>query len=372
MKTKRPLILIHLSLLHFFVDFLSVAPLFYAMRTGPIQAPSSLFIFFLLYNCCAFLLQPLFGYLADRFRFEKEDSSFRYDMMVSFGLLLVGFLISAFGVFYSARAEIALGIGSVVSGIANAMFHSFAGKVVLTRSNRASPGGLFVSTGALGVGLAGGALLEMNHVVVAFLFIAPLALILYAILFACGKIRVGEEAEVVPCKLDNGGKLAFLVLILLLAIGVRSFLGFVKMEGEAPSGWGLVFLCSVMVFLGKGVGGILLDWLGPYVTIALSTVSAILFSSFFGPLWTQYFFAFSFNLLMPLTLDGLRRCFPGQEGFAFGLSAAFLIPGWLIGEVVNQTGMMDFVVPLMVGLTGVLLLLAYFLKRQKGESWRAL
>lgn len=54
MKTKRPLILIHLSLLHFFVDFLSVAPLFYAMRTGPIQAPSSLFIFFLLYNCCAF------------------------------------------------------------------------------------------------------------------------------------------------------------------------------------------------------------------------------------------------------------------------------------------------------------------------------
>jgi hypothetical protein len=71
---------------------------------------------------------------------------------------------------------------------------------------------------------------------------------------------------------------------------------------------------------------------------------------------------------MPLTLHEIRKYYPNQEGFAFGLTAGLLIPGYLFGLYMKEfelNGSQNTIAPLICLITGAGLLAIYLYRRFK-------
>ena len=174
---------ITLTFLHFCVDFVCVFGLYLIANMLDHKGKDDLFIsiVFLLYNCLAFLLQPFFGMLVDRFKDPKKTKNFKYLVLLSLGVLLLGwtlFMILEVG----KNLIFLMFIVVILFGLSNALFHVSAGKQVLMFTNKATPGGLFVSTGALGVGLGYGIIYlgAFSNIVALFFTFIPILIIALA------------------------------------------------------------------------------------------------------------------------------------------------------------------------------------------------
>ncbi len=354
--------LVSVSILHFLVDYISVGSLVLAFNFFKDSFAQFSYIF-LIYNCLAFLLQPFFGLLIDHFDDERERKAIKAFMLLSIGILLLGYSLmqlSCFSAFW--RNIVAVFVGTVLLGIGNALFHVAGGKEALIQSTKASPGGLFVSTGALGVGLASIMLVVpfSNGLKFSFILIIPIITIIFTFVYYC----TDNVPSIIVYEMRNVKKIKALitiVVVLCLAIAVRSFLGFYTKVSENLSGWEYTLLFAVAAFFGKAIGGIILDLVGPYFLIGISTIISVMLSIFNSVPFFSFIFVLSFNMLMPLTLDVLRKCFPNKEGFAFGLAASFLIPGYLLGGALKNYGTQNIVVPIVCFLTGALLVVVYLL-----------
>jgi hypothetical protein len=122
------------SFLHFFVDFFSV----YALVSFKDLSLSSqdYFLLVLAYDSLAFLPQTLFGAI-----FE-HSKNLKFLGALGCLLITIGCLIPE-----AITAVILLGFG-------NALFHVTQGKILLDKSKKAAPFGVFISFGSLGLGLA--------------------------------------------------------------------------------------------------------------------------------------------------------------------------------------------------------------------------
>ena len=355
--------LVSVSILHFLVDFISVGSLVLAFNYFKDSFAHFSYIF-LIYNCLAFLLQPFFGLLIDHFDDERERKAIKAFMLLSIGILLLGY--SSIQLFHFSgfrRANIVLVfVGAVLLGIGNALFHVTGGKEALIQSTKATPGGLFVSTGALGVGLASIMVVVpfAFDLVISFILIIPIITIIFTFVY----LSTDNVPSIIVYEMRNVKKIKTLitiVVVLCLAIAVRSFLGFYTKVSENLSGWEYTLLFAVAAFFGKAIGGIILDLVGPYFLLGISTIISVMLSIFNSVPFFSFIFVLSFNMLMPLTLDVLRKCFPNKEGFAFGLAASFLIPGYLLGGALKKYGTQNIVVPIVCFLTGALLVVVYLL-----------
>ena len=143
--------LIFLCILHFSVDFVCASSLMFIYDRSTF--PDLLPYVFLIYNCLAFLLQPIFGLLIDRFDGSNNGRMYKAFLLISLGSLLIGWVLSVFSLITVSSIFMML-VSSILLGLSNALFHVVGGKQSLMFSNKATPGGLFVSTGALGIGLA--------------------------------------------------------------------------------------------------------------------------------------------------------------------------------------------------------------------------
>ena len=352
--------LIVISILHLIVDFLCVGSLILAFNTFDDRIQTFTYIF-LLYNCLAFLTQPFFGMLADHFKGANQSTMLKAFMLLSSGVLLIGWLIMTVQYWLHSN-EAMVYVSAGILGIGNGFFHATAGKESLMFTTKATPGGLFVSTGALGVGL-GGILFVGKFLILLFVYflVAPIILIVLSLIH----LQTLEEKPLLKYEVMPNKKiplLSLIVIILCLAIAVRSFLGFYAIMSTDVTGWGPVLLLSVAVFIGKAIGGLILDLIGPYALIILSTVIATVTSIFLPIIYLDYVFMISFNMLMPLTLDALRKCFPNKEGFSFGFAAAFLIPGYLVGSALKGYGMQSIIIPIICFITGGILIISYVVR----------
>ncbi len=292
------------TLLHFAVDGICSAIIFSYLYS---EQYWNTLVVFILYNSLAFLGQPLVGFLIDKYNQP------RLFLLVSILALSLGFLVK----FQSMLSAIFLGIG-------NAVFHICGGKdITIHTNNEIISLGVFVSTGAIGLMLGQSffSLLLLNF--------------LYAILFICSLVFF-LSAEEKPClkqkSMSISRKNSFLFLLILSgAVAIRSFVGKIPILDFSVTN-GILALISLSTCLGKMVGGVLAKWIGIGKTIFCSVMVSILCLVFgnTNP-YTLCLGIFCFNFSMPITLYYAHYFSKGKEGFAFGLLAAFLFIGYILG-----------------------------------------
>jgi MFS transporter, FSR family, fosmidomycin resistance protein len=303
------------SVVHALVDAACAAVVFFLWKTNAVSQ-NSFIILVILYNFLAFGLQAPLGMIVDKWRIPVK--------FAAFGCIVVA--VSAF----AARISPIMAI--YLAGIGNALFHVGGGVVALNlEPRRASMPGVFVAPGALG--LLAGTLISKDLTFIAWPFVI-LLLISALVISTIKKINIdysyGNRKPV--------NYLEMIILLILFSVVIRSLVGLAIVFSwkQNPN---LLIILTMLVFLGKALGGILADRFG-WMRVAMISllVSAPLLS--FGSLHPIYGLAgiFLFNISIPITLVAISNMLPGRAGLAFGLTTFAL----LIGAILTFTKYKEF------------------------------
>ncbi|MBQ7578848.1 MAG: hypothetical protein IJT21_11355 [Synergistaceae bacterium] len=288
------------TVLHFSVDGLCGAVLAsYAVNEPDFD---KIIYYFGLYTVIAFGLQFLAGLLLDR------RKNFVLPAFVAAPVLLAGGLFTSLGIFWQV----------ILIALGNCLFHVSAGVLILTQYKNFREPGIFVSSGALGLGLG------LAEIISAPIFEAICVIFTLIALYFAKKFNFELESinesksEKVSCSLIVGASL------LLGCVILRGFGGSANIAG-------CIMLMPCVFALGKSAGGVLCDFIG-----WRKSILAIFFMSFAAlQLSGNYkiiLLVFAFNMTMPLTLRLLHKYFPSYPGLTFGLAAGCLVPGYFLSE----------------------------------------
>ena len=297
------------------------------------SSASGLAAIFFVYNTLAFSTQCLVGLLTDRFGHCKTIAP----------LACLWVALCAFLPLQPIAAAVLIGLG-------NSLFHVSAGSEVLKHSEgKATPLGLFVAPGALGV-FAGKAFPELRPVLGGLLILCAVWLLIEKRFDKSPPYHIynkdRQSRELLPT-----------ALILLLAVMTRAIGGAIAGSSGQAVLWKslLIVFC---VFAGKSLGGLISDRIGiRRMTLISIPMSAILI------LFAEKSFAsgavgqFLLNLSMPVTLFLIYQCLPNAPGFSFGLAASVLWPGTLIGNYISVSGEIQVILVLLcfgIGLFSIL------------------
>jgi FSR family fosmidomycin resistance protein-like MFS transporter len=198
----------------------------------------------MIYNLVAFGSQPLFGWLLDVAKCQREG-------------MIMGVLLTAAG---CAAAGGSLVPAALLLGVGNALFHVGAGAgIYAISSGKATPSGVFIAPGAVGL-FAGGVLGATS-------WISPYYAAIVLCLIAWGLIHIPVADLQMPTEQHHTAPrrrtsyFSIVLLLLLLVVASRSFIGF-----SMPVPWqemeGAPLMLVVMAFAGKSLGGYLADRLG--------------------------------------------------------------------------------------------------------------
>jgi len=308
---KRSTGIILLAMLsHFAVDATTVAAM---VRTESDMWTIGVAI--LLYDALAFATQPLFGLFADRRRASR--------FLLAGGLILAGM--------GSILFQNALVI-AIVCGFGNAAAHIGGFGVMFPHTEKKiAPLGLFVSAGALGLGV--GTLFSTNHLYYAILSLALGILVLLL------KLKAPAETETEQRGSTEKPVLIIPLIAVLLGVFLRGFTGTLA-SGEYSKTTLQGLFVYFAIFAGKAVGGFLADSLGLHKTVLFFFLPSVV-----GLLWfrgTEWIFLLSiglFNISMPLCLALAIRLLRRLPAFAFGVTAALLMIGTFFALFVSPIGL---------------------------------
>ena len=330
------------GIIHALIDTTTVWATF---RASSLHELSDLadFYYVVFYGVLAFGGQILFGDIADVLRRPRLA-------------LLAGIVLTALCVVALPHEPITT---LVLAGCGNALYHVGAGSLALYAvPGRATPPGIFVAPGALGLGLGvflgrggleGSRLPFIANLAASFAISIPdlvqiaLQVGLVAALAAAfavsfvwtpPKIPYGEEA---PSSLPGsrvGARIAvpfvIIAVLLLFSIAIRGFVGFAGTYGASEM---TVVLNAIVVanFAGKVMGGVLADrfgWIGVSVGALLISAPILAFAQA-NPL-AVVVGILVFQMTMPVTLAALAGMLPRKPGLAFGLASTAFIAGPLL------------------------------------------
>nr|AGS51980.1 membrane efflux protein (fosmidomycin resistance) [uncultured bacterium contig00006] len=282
----------------------------YAWCSGGAVQPRAA-AFFLAYNLTAFGLQPVVGYLCDARRGKASG------VVGVFGCLL----IAAVALFAPAHA-----VSVALVGLGNACFHAAGGADTLRRSGgRAAPGGVFVSSGALGVAL--GYLAGVGGLPRAL----PVALLLFCAAAQCAfclkAAARGAKGGAGFTVVRPGISAAAVLFLASVSIAVRSYAGsIVPMEWRTQAA--LFMLPAAAAFFGKACGGFAADAAGGRavgVYCLLASVPLVVLAH--ANPWLCALGIALFNMNMPVTLSAVATALPRNPGLAFGVTTIALLCG---------------------------------------------
>ncbi len=306
------------AILHFAVDFCCALFMF---RLSAIT--EYFYIYFLIYNFCAFALQMPIGLLADKWNHNS--------IVAGTGCFLTGG--TALATTFLLTESKAVGIypvAVILVGVGNCIFHIGGGIEILNEGGRKlSPLGIFVSPGAVGIYL--GTILGKND---AFGSSAPFLLLIMGgilLLWWYKKKENGFRSKNVSL---NGawafsGKIMVVALLSFFTVVVlRSHLGMIFTFPWKLQQAGAV-LALVAVVTGKAAGGFLADKAGIGKAILLSMPIAILCFVFADKMLFGVLGLFFFNMSMPMTLYLASVVLDRCKGFAFGLLTFAIFVGFL-------------------------------------------
>ena len=313
-----------LGLVHAATDLATVTAM---VRATGLHAESAgaVFAWFLVYDVLAFGAQPLVGAVADRLRGGPV-------VLVGLGLTGCAVGLASLG----GSGDVALGLATVaVAGVGNAVTHVGAGAVVLRGDlTRATPAGMLVAPGALGLGLG----LWFGRdpgLGPTWWVVGPLAAaaVLVARLHRAGRLESpfaatsGPGERVLPpprhlLAVAAGG-------LLLVSVAIRSLVGASASHGYAGGAW-LALGIPLVACAGKALGGMVADragWL-PTTVLALLACLPLLAVQHSHP-GLLLLGLLVFQTTMPVTLVAVGRLLPGRPATAFALPCVGLLVGSL-------------------------------------------
>jgi hypothetical protein len=324
------------AILHFFVDFFSVYALLAFHLSGELAA-----ILILVYDALAFLPQPLFGAI-----FEKSR---HMAYLGSLGCLLVvvGALIPE-----AITAIIFFGIG-------NAIFHVCEGKLVLDKSEKSAPLGVFISFGSIGLALA----MSFSNF---YVFLALLFLFIILAILNCFVPYTKAIPFVYQPQEGHASTMILALVLIVVGVFLRGFFGqYTQYAWPANSLSSLNGLwVGLAIFFGKAIGGFLLDSFGSIPLIVLSVILSFVGYFFPSSLGLSLMGIVGVNLLMALTMEFMRRATPSSTAFGFGLLAASLLLGYEAGFALRSyAAFQNWLDPILIILNGASLIVVFsFLK----------
>jgi hypothetical protein len=325
------------SLLHLLVDFFSI----YLLLSLKVDA-NIMVIMVILYDCLAFMSQPIIGALIEKSKKLNDLIS------ISLVIVLVAQLIP---IYYISIPLVAIG---------NALFHVSAGKLVIDKSVKSSPLGIFISFGVLGVGFATNFHNEYLYVIL---------IALYIVLLLVNEVIDYNTIENTYIKDDNNEK-TYIFPAILITFGVilRGFFGYYNDSTVVSTIQNGPIIIVLVVFFGKFIGGFLIDKFKMIPIILLSTILSVL-----GIIYSANFYAyligiFGVNLLMALTLELIRRVLPNARAFGFGLLASGLSLGSILGMFLKSNSPYVYYVNIILVLINLITLLVTLIiyKKKKG------
>ena len=313
------------STLHFLVDGLCVCSLY--LLSSHVEI-SYLLGIFLTYNILAFLTQPLTGTLVDKSH-KMHWILLASVVSLSLAVLLLSLVIS------TTLFRNVWGIFAIASflGIGNSLFHVWGGKqTVLKTDNDIRALGTFVSTGAFGLSVG------MVFFSWTLLYIILLAICLLSLAYLKLDFSTSGQPAVTTPPTDERlsftqAFVCFSIVSLMLIVMLRSLIGELFSSGIVKNPTIILALGAVAMF-GKMAGGWLCKYMGLVPASILMVVGVVVCLLFKGSSETVLFMGlFLINCTMPVTLYLANVLLRGKEGYAFGLLAASLIPGYLLSTL---------------------------------------
>ena len=363
LHVQKNLSLTVMTILHFFVDLICVITLL--MRFD--VANEIMLYLVLTYNFTAFMLQPFLGFLLDRFEKRIDE---RIIIATSFLPLLIITTIAPF----TRTSDCLVLLAGLVLGLGNALFHVAAGKSVLKATTKSRDGGIFVSSGALGISLGSIVYILDN----AYLTIAILAASLLAVTYLCwAMVPIGriERTTRVSQEKRSTSEIVIILVMIALAAFLRSFGGFAFKTDVVFNAILISTVVGAGAFVGKFIGGFLYDSFKGVTLIitslVISVTSLTMLNFVAGNLYLVFLFLFGvgINLLMAYTLDISKRMLNKHEGTAFGLPAALLFPGMLLAIKYKTLNASNLYLLIFVVVNIALLVVAeFFLSKNKHDS----
>lgn len=309
------------GILHFMVDFCCA---FFIFRMfGKVQ---ELYLYYLIYNFCAFALQMPAGLLADKFN--------RNSLTAITGCLFVSVPPLAYTFFQHGMYDMMSCTGMItiiLTGLGNCLFHVGGGIEILNEGGKQLwPLGIFVSPGAIGIFL--GSLLGKGMKVPAawpfiFLLLGTFLLLFWQTRDHGSFISENETLSMQEfiCK-----KSAFIpaLICFFMVVVLRSHLGMIYSFPWKKETMGGIY-CLMGVAAGKAAGGILADRFGIGRCAFLSMLLASFCFAFAQNRWFGIAGIFFFNMSMPITLYLASEILNKSKGFAFGMLTFAIFMGFL-------------------------------------------
>ena len=320
------------ALLHLLVDGFCVCCL-YKMAGG---FDESLYAgVFITYTVLAFLTQPLTGLLADH---ALRQSNILILATVAF--LSIAVLTASVSMMLSTPPKVTFFLVAILLGLGNSLFHVWGGKLVAHRTrNDIRAFGVFVSTGALGLGI--------GVVFASWLLLYGLLIAIAIMSVVAIRITDNTADKCSDSTVTFSGKVwwAWCAVLLLMAfVGLRSYLGEALTTGVSY-GAGTILLIGSIAMLGKAAGGWIAKGIGLWQTLVLALIGTLLclwLKSSIEWLWIPGVLLINFT--MAVTLYLCNKVMPGREGLAFGLLAASLMPGYLLAQIPDASTLMPSLV----------------------------
>jgi len=308
-----------LGTIHALVDLVCVTAVLRALPVHPTDAAGS-YTVVVGYDLIAFAAQLPLGLLADRLKALRAAS-------------VAGLILSGIAVLTTGRADVTM----VVAGIGNALFHIGAGGMVLARAGgRATPAGVFVAPGSLGLGL--GLWLGPRADIPTW----PLLALVAASLAVVVPMKAPLQTDTARSAEQGRGLPAWPLLaalaLLLLSVTVRGFVESVGCQW-CPKTAFLVVALPLVGFTARLLGGYASDRLGWVETsVGALLLSAPLIAFNHGSIVPALAGLLLFQMTMPVTLMGVWRIMPRMPATAFGFPCVGLVVGTILsGEAPIRT-----------------------------------
>lgn len=296
------------GIIHAVVDASTVMTIFTTKFVHGLR-PYDIAVIVLTYDLIAFGGQVPLGFLMDKLRRCR-------------GAAALGLVFCIFGIVFLRIEPIT---AMIFAGVGNALYHLGAGALSLhVHYGRATPPGIFVAPGALG--LAVGSYMGKGGFEITWPFFVLLGISLLVTLIA----TVPDIPYGSPPKAPKVKRPILIVVLLLVSVFVRSLVG--RAGGYAlPKLPEVMFAAASAAFAGKAIGGVIADRLGWIeVSVGALLISAPLIA-FGGADSTMVIIGlFIFQMTMPVTLVAVAVLMPARPGFAFGLNCLAYIAGFLM------------------------------------------
>lgn len=212
-------------------------------------------------------------------------------------------------------------------GIGNGLFHIGGGRQILQDSERYTPCGIFIASGALGVFLGRNMVAGFRQVFYISMWILLAVSVVILAVMGAKQWKHGYRSVLRRQKVTT--VLIGISLLIFLVVIIRSYYGFVAVYSWNNSFvTGLIF--TLCIALGKASGGIAADHLGIRKAMILSLGGAGILALFAAESPVAGCLSILlFNMTMPVTLTMLASVWKELPGFAFGVLMLALFLGTL-------------------------------------------